>query len=94
MNLNHKNYGMNGSQNQIQDRDFYIEEIPSGRSLVFLDEFFLMTADVKKDGSRLCISMQTGNSRWFKSNLVVKTISLYHINNENNFLPIYENFTN
>lgn len=89
MNLEHKSYGMNG--NQIYDRDFYIEEIPSGRTFIFSNELFLITSDSKKDGSKLCISMQNGNSRWLKPNLVVKTVSLYYINNDNNFLPIYEN---
>jgi hypothetical protein len=89
MSLEQKNYGTNG--NQIYDRDFYVEEIPCGRTFVFSDELFLITSDSKKDGSRLCISMQNGNSRWLKPNLVVKTISLYFINNDNNFLPVYEN---
>ena len=89
MSLDHKNYGTNG--NLIQDRDFYIEEIPSGRTFFYNNELFLITTDIKKDGSRLCISMRNGFVRWLKANTVVKTVSLYYINNDNNFLPIYEN---
>jgi hypothetical protein len=89
MNSEHKNYGTNG--NLIQDRDFYIEEIPSGRTFIYSNELFLITQDSKKDGSRLCFSMKNGNARWLKPNLVVKTTSLYFINQDNNFLPVYEN---
>lgn len=90
MSLEHKNYGMTGNLTDLQDKDIYIEEISNGRAFLYKNEIFITTTDSKKDFSRLCISVTDGSCRWFKANTIVKTITLYYLNKDNNIISIYE----
>jgi hypothetical protein len=68
----------------------FIEELGAGDIFEVENQRFVITSDFKKNGDRLCINLNTGNVRWFKSDSHVIHISLYAMDNNNNFHPIKE----
>jgi hypothetical protein len=69
----------------------FIEELNCGDAFEFEDRRFLVTSDFKKNGDRLCIDINSGNSRWLKPDCHIDHISLYTMDKDNNFTPIKEN---
>lgn len=68
----------------------FIEELVAGDTFDLDGQKFIITSDFKKNGDRLCIDLSSGNSRWFKPDLHIAHISLYAMDNNNNFHPIKE----
>jgi len=80
--------------NQDQDKDFYIEEITPGKCFQHNDKLYMITSDQKSSGQRLCYSLNNGNARWLDPNTIVKTVSLYHIDKDNNIIPVVNEHLN
>jgi hypothetical protein len=78
------NYGKIGNQ----DKNFYIEELTFGRTFIYNDKFYVLTPDFKSDGKRLAVSLTTGSYEWLKGGTIVKTQSIYYLDDDNNLLPI------
>jgi hypothetical protein len=78
------NYGTNGNQ----DKNFYIEELAFGRVFVYNDKFYVLTPDFKSDGKRLAMSLTTGSYEWLEGGTIVKTQSVYYLDNDNNLHAI------
>jgi len=72
----------------------YIEEIEPGQSFFYQDNYFLMTADFKKNGDRLSISLANGTSRWMGASETVDLVVLYTIDEDSNFKHIREEDSN
>jgi hypothetical protein len=68
--------------------DLYLEELVSGESFVYNKDPYIMTQDFKKNGNRLCISLTDGTSRWLSANEMISKISIYIMDNDNNFMPL------
>jgi hypothetical protein len=68
----------------------FIEELVAGDTFDLDGQKFIITSDFKKNGDRLCININNGNLRWIKSNYHITQISLYAMDNNNNFHPIKE----
>lgn len=68
----------------------FIEELSNGDCFDLSGSMFLITSDRKKDGSRLCISLKDGNSRWLKSDCMVSKISLFYTDIDGNIIAIKE----
>jgi hypothetical protein len=68
----------------------FIEELDSGDCFNSSGELFIITADYKKDGSRLCISLKNGFSKWFKSDIIVNKTSIFYTDNDSNIIAIKE----
>lgn len=66
----------------------YIEELMHGDSFIIDNDYFVLTTDFKKNGSRLAVSLQDGNSRWFDSTTIVEPNQLYLMDKDNNIIPI------
>ena len=66
----------------------YIEELQNGETFSFKESYWLMTADFKNNGNRLCYNLDTGTSKWFKSNDIVNINPIYYLDAQNNICPI------
>jgi hypothetical protein len=68
----------------------YLEELKSGNCFALEDQKYITTIDHKKNGSRLCISLTDGSPRWLPSDTIVSYLSIYFLDNNNNFSPIIQ----
>ncbi len=68
----------------------YLESVNSGNCVSHNNKYYILTSDFKKNGERLCISMNDGIPRWLESNATVDVIQLFHTDKENNIIPFIE----
>lgn len=68
----------------------FIEELNNGDSFEYLNDLFILSMDYKKDGSRLGIDLRTGNSRWFKPDLIINKIGIFYTDRDSNIIAIKE----
>jgi hypothetical protein len=66
----------------------YIEELCPGDTFQSNNKFFLLTSDFKKSGAKLAFSLQDGSAKWFDSQTIIETLSIYRLDNENNTIPL------
>jgi hypothetical protein len=66
----------------------YLEELENGDIFTLNNFYYLVSADFKKDGSRLCIGVQEGHSTWMKADSIVEITQLYTLDIENNITPL------
>jgi hypothetical protein len=66
----------------------YIEELKSGDTFSFNDQFFLLSSDFKKDGKRSAISFENGFAQWFRSDEIVNETPIFYLDENNNTIPI------
>lgn len=69
----------------------YIEEIKPGQAFNKDNHIFVLTTDYKKDGSRLAVSAEQGDLRWFKPNEIVNTAPIFKLDEDNNVIAINQN---
>jgi hypothetical protein len=68
----------------------YIEELTNGDAFSYNNLFFLLTADFKKDNSKLCYNIVDGSCQWFSPTEIVESMQLFYIDKDNNIKPIKE----
>jgi len=68
----------------------YLESLNNGDAFSLENNFFIVSCDFKKDGSRLCVCAKTGNTRWYASNTIVNSIQLYTLDKDNNIIALKE----
>lgn len=68
----------------------YIEELTFGDCFIFEDDYYVLSIDYKKDGSRYCVSLKDGGPRWFKQDNIVEKIQIYTMDKDNNIIPLKE----
>lgn len=66
----------------------YIEELSYGDSFSYQDQLYILTSDFKKDGSKLCIKLDTGLPFWLNSNTIVDITPIYRLDTDNNIVAI------
>ena len=66
----------------------YIEELAPGECFIANNKHFILTADFKKNGSRLCYDLTSGHAQWFDAVTIVSIEPIYALDKENNFYPI------
>lgn len=66
----------------------YIEELNSGDIFTFKEKAYLLTSDFKKDGERLSYSIIDGFPLWISSQEIIKPLSLYILDENNNVIPL------
>ena len=66
----------------------YLEELEPGDTFSLENQLYLLTCDFKKNGSKNCILLHNGQSRWLESNIIVTINPLYSLDKENNVIPI------
>jgi hypothetical protein len=66
----------------------YIEELVSGDCFVYENQYFLLTSDFKKNGKKLCYSLQDGFAKWFENNDIVDHEQMYCLDKDNNVVAI------
>ena len=71
-------------------KELYIEECLAGEFIDYLNEYYIITSDFKKNNARMCIKIKDGTSRWLNPDIIVKKQDLYSIDKDNNFFPIKE----
>lgn len=66
----------------------YLEEINAGDCFVFESKSYILTIDFKKNGDRLSYRLDNGNPIWLKGNALVTINPIYHLDIDNNIIPI------
>lgn len=66
----------------------YIEELVSGDTFIKDNHIFLLTADFKRNGSRLVYSLKNGHALWLKGSDAVDIYPLYTLDENNNVVSI------
>lgn len=66
----------------------YLEELNAGDSFYYKNNYFVLTADYKKDGSKQCLSLYNGFYSWFRPDTTVEDIQLYTLDNNQNLISI------
>lgn len=72
----------------------YIEELSPGECFISENKHFILTYDFKKNGSRLCYDLKSGNAQWLDSTTIVDIEPIYAIDKNNNFYPIKNEHNN
>lgn len=68
----------------------YLEELNNGECFEFKDNYFIITHDFKKNGSRNCIKLDDGSNKWLKSDTIVKVTDIFTMDKDNNIIAIKE----
>ena len=68
----------------------YLEELCSGDCFSYQENIYLLTADFKSSGQKLCYNLRNGSCRWFEQNLIIEDEQLYILDTNNNFHPVKE----
>lgn len=68
----------------------YIEEIGCGDCFEINNKYYLLTQDFKKNGDRLCMSLEDGFVKWFQSDTIINPIDIFTMDKDNNILAIKE----
>lgn len=71
----------------------YLEELKNGETFNIDETHWLVTADFKTNGRRLCYSLQDGYAKWLDGNTIVNISSIYILDKDYNIIPIkkYQN---
>lgn len=83
-------FGKIGKKITIYNMENYLEMLENGDSFSLDNSIYIVSCDFKKDGSRLCLSIKTGNTRWYPGNTIVKKNQLYTLDKDNNIIAIKE----
>jgi len=70
--------------------DNYLEDLNIGDSFLIDEYVYIVSCDFKKEGSRLCLCVNTGNTRWYPGNTIVKKTQLFILDKDNNIIAIRE----
>lgn len=68
----------------------FIEELSTGDCFELSNNLYIITCDYKKDGSKMCIDLRSGQSRWFKSDLIINKIGIFYTDQDSNIIAIKE----
>lgn len=68
----------------------YIEEIQPGDCFELKNKFYLLTQDFKKNGDRLCISLEDGFANWISQESIINPTDLFTMDKENTIIAIKE----
>lgn len=66
----------------------YIEELSSGQSFLYNNQYYFITSDYKKDGSRLAYTFENGYPQWFKADVITDSVEVYTLDKNNNIIPL------
>ena len=66
----------------------YIEELQSGELFIIDKKKYIISADFKSSGSRMAVSLDTGQVQWFKPDCICQIQDLYYRDEENNILLV------
>jgi len=68
----------------------YLEELQNGEAFYADESHWLVTADFKNSGKRLCYSLRDGYAKWFDGNTIINLSPIYSLDKDNNIIPIRE----
>jgi hypothetical protein len=68
----------------------YLEELETGDCFQLNNCYYIATSDFKRDGSKFCVDLKSGLSRWLKPNETVENIDIFTFDKDSNILAIRE----
>jgi hypothetical protein len=68
----------------------FVEELTAGDCFQLMEDIFILTSDFKKDGSRLCINLRDGLSRWVKADTITTRIGIFYTDKDGNIIALKE----
>lgn len=66
----------------------YLEELELGDTFFLEDKLYILTADFKSNGQRLCYSLLDGFAFWFKNQTIIRHTPIYILDQDNNTIPV------
>lgn len=66
----------------------YIETMRGGDTFLHKDVIYVSTSDFKKNGSRLCVNLTDGSTRWFEPSILVTRNPIYSMDDNNEIIAI------
>jgi len=66
----------------------YLEEISPGDSFRYENNLYILTIDFKRNGDKLCYSLNDGSPKWLESKTVIETDPIFSLDKDNNIIPI------
>jgi hypothetical protein len=66
----------------------YLEELSPGVLFCYGSEYWILTSDFKRNGSRMCIAIKNGFPSWLASDISVEEIDGYTIDNSSNLVKL------
>lgn len=68
----------------------YLEELLIGDCYQHNECQYVVTTDYKQNGSRLCVSLVDGTTKWMVSDLMVEQIDIFTVDKDSNIVAIKE----
>lgn len=68
----------------------YLEELDCGECFEFDNSYFILTHDFKKNGSRLCVKLDSGSLQWLYPDSMIKNTDIFRMDKDNNIIAIKE----
>jgi len=68
----------------------YIEETEIGECFSLDKNYYIVTSDFKKNGSKLCINLKTGFGLWVSSDSMIDTTDIFTLDKDSNIIAIKE----
>jgi len=65
-----------------------LEEISPGDSFRYENNLYILTIDFKRNGDKLCYSLNDGSPKWLESKTVIETDPIFSLDKDNNIIPI------
>lgn len=66
----------------------YIEELNIGDTFILDNNYYIVTTDFNKKGSKLCVNLKNGSTKWMDPSYIIKKTPVYIIDNDNNIAPL------
>lgn len=66
----------------------YLEEINPGDTFFMDNNPYILTTDFKKNGHRLCYSLESGFPKWLESKTIIEHHPVYYLDKDNNVVPV------
>jgi hypothetical protein len=68
----------------------YLEELLIGDCYQHKGCQYVVTTDYKQNGSRLCVSLLDGTTKWMLPDLIIEQIDLFTVDKDSNIVAIKE----
>ena len=68
----------------------YLEELKPGDCFQYNSSYYILSSDFKNNGSKMCLSMANGFSKWLKGDCIVDLNDIFTLDKDSNIITIKE----
>jgi hypothetical protein len=66
----------------------YLEELKSGDCFEYNSSYYILSSDFKNNGSRMCLSLVDGFTKWLKGDCIVNLTDIFTLDKDTNIIAI------